>query len=111
MGFINGVNLLPSTGEFTYATTARLGQRVTETALTGVNFYFAGGPPKTDYSYSIDQLQAAFPACTTVAVVCAWFGNSTDAAACRIYPATTYVNNGSIINPETGLPWPTVSRT
>jgi len=108
MGFVNGVNLLPATGEFSYATTARLGQRVTEAALTGVNFYFAGGPPKTDYSYSIDQLQDAFPACTTVAVVCAWFGNSTDAAACQIYPATTYVNNGSIINPATGLPWPTM---
>jgi hypothetical protein len=108
MGFVNGVNLLPSTGEFTYGTTARIGQRVTEAALTGVNFYFAGGPPKTDYSYAIDQLQAAFPACTTVAVVCAWFGSSTDAAACQIYPATTYVNNGSITNPATGLPWPTV---
>jgi hypothetical protein len=46
MGFVNGVNLLPSTGEFTYATTARLGQRVTETALTGINFYFAGGRRK-----------------------------------------------------------------
>jgi hypothetical protein len=37
MGFVNGVNLLPSTGEFTYATTARLGQRVTEAVLTGVH--------------------------------------------------------------------------
>src|ERR1700724_1947943 len=111
MGFVNGVNLLPSTGEFTYGTTARIGQRVTEAALTGVNFYFAGGPPKTDYSYSIDQLQAAFPACTTVAVVCAWFGNSDNltVANCQIYPATTYVNNGSIINPATGLPWPVIS--
>jgi len=108
MGFVNGVNLLPSTGEFTYATTARLGQRVTEAVLTGINFYFAGGPPKTDYSYSIDQLQDAFPACTTVAVVCAWFGNSTDAAACQIYPSTTYIDNGSVIDPATGLPWPTV---
>jgi hypothetical protein len=110
MGFVNGVNLLPSTGEFTYATTARLGQRVTERAPTGINFYFAGGPPKTDYSYAIDQLQAAFPACTTVAVVCAWFGNSVylHSANCQIYPSTTYVNNGSVINPATGLPWPTV---
>ena len=30
MGYINGVNLLPSTGEFTYDTIAYLGQRVTE---------------------------------------------------------------------------------
>src|SRR6202043_4069194 len=73
--------------------------------------YNGGTFPKTDYSYSIDQLQAAFPACTTVAVVCAWFGNSDNLtiANCQIYPATTYVNNGSIINPATGLPWPVIS--
>ncbi|MGH6838716.1 MAG: baseplate megatron protein TIM-barrel domain-containing protein [Methylocella sp.] len=97
MGYVNGVNLLPATGEFTYGTTARIGQRVTETALTGINFYFAGGPPKTDYSYAIDQLQAAFPACTTVAVVCAWFGNSTTAGSCKIYPSTTYINNLGVL--------------
>jgi hypothetical protein len=105
VGYVNGVNLLPATGEFTYGTTARIGQRVSETALTGINFYFAGGPPKTDYSYAIDQLQAAYPACATVAVVCAWFGNSTTAGSCQIYPSTTYINNGSIINPATGLPY------
>ncbi|MGH6936681.1 MAG: baseplate megatron protein TIM-barrel domain-containing protein, partial [Methylocella sp.] len=94
--------------EFTYATTARVGQRVSEPALIGINFYLAGGPPKTDFSYAIDQLQAAFPACQTVAVVCAWFGNSTLASSCKIYPSTTYINNGTVINPATGLPWPTV---
>jgi GTA TIM-barrel-like domain len=53
---------------------------------------FNGGAfPKTDYAYSIDQLQAAFPSCTTVAVVCAWFGSSENAAACQIYPSTTYI--------------------
>jgi hypothetical protein len=108
MGFVNGVNLLPATGEFTYATTARTGQRVSEPALVGINFYLAGAPPKTDYSYAIDQLQAAFPARQTVAVVCAWFGNSTLASSCQIYPSTTYINNGTVINPATGLPWPTV---
>jgi GTA TIM-barrel-like domain len=108
VGYVNGVNLLPATGEFTYGTAARIGQRVNDTAFTGINFYYAGGPPKTDYSYSIDQLQAAFPACRTVAVVCAWFGNSITADSCQIYPATTYINNGTIINPATGLPWPTL---
>jgi len=97
MGFVNGVNLLPSTGEFTYATTAHQGARLAFPALplVPINTYydasFGGTFPKTDYSYSIDQLVAAFPACTTVAVVCAWFGNSTDASACKIYPSTTYI--------------------
>jgi hypothetical protein len=115
MAFVNGVNLLPATGEFAYATTAHRGQRVTESLMSGIDTYYdtynGGTFPKTDYSYSIDQLQAAFPSCTTVAVVCAWFGNSVNLsiANCQIYPATTYVNNGSIINQATGLPWPVIS--
>jgi len=108
MGFVNGVNLLPSTGEFTYATTAHQGARLAFPALplVPINTYYdtfnGGAFPKTDYAYSIDQLQAAFPSCTTVAVVCAWFGSSENAAACQIYPSTTYIGgsftkwNGSI---------------
>lgn len=110
MGYINGVNLLPATGEFTYGTTVRVGQRVNEPSASGLNFFYAGGPPKTDYSYSMDQLQAGFPSCTTVALIVAWFFNSRTAGSCQIYPATTYINNGTIIDPATGLPWPTLSH-
>jgi hypothetical protein len=97
VSYINGVNLLPSTGEFTYDTIPYLGQRVTETLLTSINRYANGGPlagvgTVTDYSIAINQLQAAFPGCTTVAIVVAWFGNSTDVTACQIYPSTTYIN-------------------
>ena len=56
-----------------------------------INCYYAPGGTKTDYSYAIDQLQAAHPECQTVALVVAWFGNSTDASACKIYPSTTYI--------------------
>ncbi len=52
----------------------------------------AGTGSVTDYSISIDDLQAQFPGCTTVAVVVSWFGNSTDVTACQIYPSTTYIN-------------------
>jgi uncharacterized protein (TIGR02217 family) len=97
MGYINGVNLLPSTGEFTYDTIPYLGRRVTESLLTSINRYANGGPlagtgTVSDYSIAINQLQAAFPGCTTVAVVVAWFGNSADVTACQIYPSTTYIN-------------------
>jgi hypothetical protein len=100
MVYVNGVNLLPSTGEFTYGTVARQGQRVTETELAGINYYYNNSPSaETDYSVSIDQLAAQFvtpaPAankCTTVAVVVAWFGNSTNITECQIYPSTTYIN-------------------
>ena len=43
MTYINGVNLLPSTGEFTYDTIPYLGQRVTESSLTSINRYASGG--------------------------------------------------------------------
>ena len=92
MGYIGGVNLIPATGEFTYDTIAYLGQRVTELSLSSINRYASGGSGSTtDYSISINGLQAEFPSCTTVAVVVAWFGNSTDITACQIYPSTTYI--------------------
>jgi hypothetical protein len=96
MGYINGVHLLPSTGEFTYDTVAYLGQRVTEASLTSINRYANGGPSAgtgttTDYTIALNNLQAQFPGCTTVSLVVAWFGNSTDVTACQIYPSTTYI--------------------
>jgi uncharacterized protein (TIGR02217 family) len=92
MGYINGVNLLPSTGEFTYDTIAYLGRRVTESSFTSINRYASGGAGAvTDYTISLDNLQAEFPGCTTVAMVVSWFGNATDITACQIYPSTTYI--------------------
>jgi uncharacterized protein (TIGR02217 family) len=97
MSYLLGVNLLPSTGEFTYDTIPYLGQRVTEPTLTSINRYANGGPNAgtgtvTDYSIAIDNLQAEFPSCTTVSLVVSWFGNSTDVTACQLYPSTTYIN-------------------
>ena len=90
MGFVAGVHLLPATGEFTYDTVAYQGARLAQ-AASAINTYFAPGGAKTDFSYAIDQLQAAHPECTTVSVLSAWFGSSTNAAACQIYPSTTYL--------------------
>jgi len=92
MSYILGVNLLPSTGEFTYDTVPYLGQRVTEPNLTSINRYASGNSGTvTDYTIALDQLQAQLPGCETVALVIAWFGNSTDITACQIYPSTTYI--------------------
>jgi hypothetical protein len=90
MGFIGGVHLLPATGEFTYDTVAHTG------ALAGahqqpLNTFYAPAGTKTDYSYAIDQLQAAHPECGTVSIVCAWFGNSVNASTCQIYPSTNFI--------------------
>jgi uncharacterized protein (TIGR02217 family) len=96
MGYIIGVNLLPSTGEFTYDTVPYLGRRVTEASLTSINRYANGGPlagvgTVTDYTIALDNLQSEISGCTTVALVVAWFGNATDITACQIYPSTTYI--------------------
>ena len=90
MGYVAGVHLLPATGEFTYDTIAYNGQRVTGTSQP-INTFYAPGGSKTDYSYALDQLQAAHPECSTVSIVCAWFGNSLEAGTCQIYPSTTYI--------------------
>ncbi|HET6377939.1 MAG TPA: glycoside hydrolase TIM-barrel-like domain-containing protein [Methylocella sp.] len=103
MTFVNGVNLLPATGEFTYGTVARLGRRVTEPSPAGVNFYHDGSPPVCDIKYALDQLQTQFPACQTVAIICAWFGSSTDASTCQIYPSTTYI--GGTFQKRDGSAW------
>ena len=88
MPTLTGVHLLPATGEFTYDTIAFSGQRPGAT-MAPLNTYYAPDGTKTDYSYAIDQLQAAHPECATVAVVCAWFCDGLTAGACRIFPATT----------------------
>ncbi len=97
MSYILGVNLLPSTGEFTYDTIPYLGQRTTESQLTSINRYANGGPldgsgNTTDYTMALNDLQAEIPDCTTVAIVVSWFGNSTDITQCQIYPSTTYID-------------------
>ncbi len=101
MAQIFGVCLLPATNEFVYDTVPARGARWNPTggyfgagALeteVPINCYYAPGGAKTDYSYALDQLQAAHPECQTVALVVAWFGNSTNASVCEIYPSTTYI--------------------
>jgi hypothetical protein len=90
MGFIGGVHLLPATGEFTYDTIAHTGA-LAGAAQQPLNTFYAPGGLKTDYSYAIDQLQAEHPECGTVSVVCAWFGSSTEADSCWIYPSTNFI--------------------
>jgi hypothetical protein len=108
-----GVCLLPATGEFAYDALPAQGARWNPTGgtfgtgaletLAPVNCFYAPGGTKTDYSYAIDQLQAAHPECQTVALVVAWFGNSTDAASCQIYPSTTYIKGA--FTSWTGSAW------
>jgi uncharacterized protein (TIGR02217 family) len=91
MAKLFGVCLLPATGEFTYDTQPVQGEKSAAPPFSPINCHMAPGGTRTDYSYAMDQLQAAHPECQTVALVCAWFGNSIDASACKIYPSTNYI--------------------
>jgi hypothetical protein len=86
-----GVHLIPSTGEFTYDTVPYQGA-MSGGSLSGVNTFYAPGGTTTDYSYAIDQLQAAHPECTCVSVVCAWFCDDLTAGGNQLYPSTIYAN-------------------
>ena len=99
MPTLTGVHLLPATGEFSYDTVAYLGRRVSETSLSAINAY-SGASPTTDYSVSLNQLQAAHPECATVSLVCAWFTDGTTAGSCDVFPSTTYI--GGTFQPAAG---------
>jgi hypothetical protein len=97
--YINGVNLLPGTGEFTLDTVAHLGQRpATEPAAVPINVYASGATAgsyageDTDFIRAIGNLQAEFPGCTTVSLIVSWFFDSITAGSCKVYPSTTYIN-------------------
>lgn len=96
MAQLFGVCLLPATGEFTYDPFPAQGTKWQSSgaslgAFSAINCYYQPGGTKTDYSYALDQLQAVHPECQTVALVCAWLGNSIDAANCQIYPSTNFI--------------------
>lgn len=80
---IKGVVLIPGSGEFVYAqspverTTGRISS-VPENTHTSL-----GG---TDWSVSLDQLQADLPNATSVSLVVSWFGDDLRANQCRIRP-------------------------
>ena len=88
--YIFGVSVIPASGEFIYDTVAYSGVQPGTTGFVPINTYFAPGGTKTDFEYSLDQLQQALPNCAFVALVVQWMGNSLDLSACQIYPSTTY---------------------
>lgn len=103
MTYLNGVNLLPSTGEWTYDSVPYQGKRAGASGFTQLNLNYNPSGSKSDCDYALDQLQAQFPGCITVAVVVAWFGNSTAAAACQVYPSTTFI--GGVFEKYAGGTW------
>lgn len=80
---IQGVNLIPATGSFAYATDPYLREiNPIETDAENVN----NSAGQADILESLDQLDAALPNCDTVSVVVAWFGNDLRCASTTIKP-------------------------
>ncbi|MGC1860253.1 MAG: glycoside hydrolase TIM-barrel-like domain-containing protein [Methylocystis sp.] len=94
--YLSAINLIPASGEFVYDTVAYSGEPPGSSAFLPINTYHAPGGTRTDVMYALDQLQATLPNCTSVALVVQWLGNSLDASACQVYPATTYLLDGAV---------------
>ncbi|HWU49030.1 MAG TPA: glycoside hydrolase/phage tail family protein [Asticcacaulis sp.] len=80
---IEAVCLIPGAGEFIYATQPN----ALRTGLTGAAFetQHTGGTA-TDFTVSLDQLQAQLPNVKRVNLVVSWFGDSLEAGSCRVRP-------------------------
>ncbi|MEL7109549.1 MAG: glycoside hydrolase/phage tail family protein [Pseudomonadota bacterium] len=80
---VKGVNIIPASGEFVYATSVVRERRFPgiETAL---NYNSARGD--ADFVVSLDQLSSDLPNVEHAALTVAWFGDDLRAGTCRLRP-------------------------
>jgi hypothetical protein len=80
---VQGVNVIPASGEFVYGTDIVRERRFPgiETVLNMNN-----GDGRSDFALSVEQLQADLPRVGAAALTVAWFGDDVDAGNCRIRP-------------------------
>ena len=86
---IRGVSLIPGTGEFAYSP-SEVTRESGRANTTFDNVHSRQG--RTDWSVSLDQLQALLPNVKSVSLVVSWFGTSLDAAHCQLHPAIESVD-------------------
>lgn len=82
-GHVTGVNIIPASGEFVYAT-----EIVREQEFPGVERALNAntGQARSDFLVSLDQLEADLPNVERVALTVGWFGDSVLAGDCKIRP-------------------------
>jgi hypothetical protein len=80
---LTAVNMIPSSGEFIYATEP-ITRAVSGGAVLPENVNSTGG--QCDFLTSLDQLEATAPNCKSVSLVVAWFGTDLRAGSCQIRP-------------------------
>ena len=80
---IEGVDLIPGSGEFVYAT-----QAIEDTSIPGqsrtININNLSG--QADIALALDQLQASLPNCKSVNIVASWFGDDLRCGQCKLRP-------------------------
>ncbi|MEO0881497.1 MAG: glycoside hydrolase/phage tail family protein [Pseudomonadota bacterium] len=80
---LDGVNIIPASGEFVYGTTP-VQQHYFPAIETPENVHIASGV--TDMFASLDQLESDLPSVHRTALTVGWFGNDLRAGACEIRP-------------------------
>jgi hypothetical protein len=92
---VEGVNLIPASGEFVYAT-----EIVRQRWFPGIekpeNMNNAGG--QADMLAALDQMEAELPLCRSVSMVVGWFGTGARAGTCDIRPGVETLE-------KTNVPW------
>ena len=80
---INGVCMIPSSGEFAYADRAVM-REIGEGEDKAENHHSTRA--SCDFEASLDDLEARLPQCGSVALVTAWFGDDLRADTCTLTP-------------------------
>ncbi|MEL6857549.1 MAG: glycoside hydrolase TIM-barrel-like domain-containing protein [Pseudomonadota bacterium] len=82
-GIVEGVNIIPASGEFVYATSI-----VRERRFPGIEraLNMNNSRGEADFALSLEQLQSDLPKVTGAALTVAWFGTDLRAGACKIKP-------------------------
>ncbi|WP_138469173.1 glycoside hydrolase TIM-barrel-like domain-containing protein [Poseidonocella sp. HB161398] len=95
---IRGVNVIPGSTESGYDP-----EQVDVVTYTGSRAIKSRAPmnctrdtAKTDWSQSMDLMDAAMPNCDTVSLVVAWFGDDLRAGQCRIMPRVEFMQRDTL---------------
>ncbi len=80
---VQGVNIIPASGEFVYST-----EVVRERRFPGIEraLNMNNGDGRADFLLSIDQLNSDLPLVRAAALTVAWFGDDVQAGSCKIRP-------------------------
>ncbi|WP_296641073.1 baseplate multidomain protein megatron [Roseinatronobacter sp.] len=115
-GLVQGVALMPGTGDFTYATTPVFsrsggevieGPRVVEDVVNAPDTPMNLNSPTglTDLDAGLDALTRELPDCRSVVMVVSWFGSDLRAGACQIEPKVEFPDR---VAPD--YPWSVAGR-